>query len=42
MEQIIAELREAKACLLAGAYELCYEKLQNVDDELVMAEIKKS
>ena len=41
MEQLIAEVREAKACLLSGAYEMCFEKLQNIDDELVTMEIKK-
>lgn len=34
LENIIAEVREAKQCLLAGQYETSYEKMQNVDDEL--------
>ena len=34
LEKIIAEVREAKQCLLAGQYEMSYEKMQNVDDEL--------
>lgn len=41
MEQLINEVREAKQCLLAGAYELAYEKMQNIDDELTLREIKK-
>ena len=42
MEELIYEVRDAKNCLLSGAYELCFEKLQNIEDELVMVEIKKS
>ena len=34
LEKIIEEVREAKQCLLAGQYEMSYEKMQNVDDEL--------
>ena len=41
MEQLIYEVREAKQCLLAGNYELAYEKMQNIDDELTLREIKK-
>lgn len=42
MESIIAEVRNAKQCLLAGNYELAYTMMQNVDDELTTIEIKKS
>lgn len=39
MEQIIAEVRNAKQCLLAGNYEQAYVMMQNVDDELTAREI---
>ena len=41
MEKIIEEVRNAKRCLLVGNYELAYEMLQNVDDELTTMVIKK-
>lgn len=41
MKNIIAEVREAKNCLLAGNYELAYTLMQNVDDELTTIELKK-
>ena len=34
MENIIAEIRQAKECLKTGNYELAYEMMQNADDEL--------
>lgn len=39
MEEIIAEVRNAKYCLLAGNYELAYAMMQNIDDELTTREI---
>lgn len=41
MESIIAEVRNAKQCLLAGDYEHAFEMMQNVDDELTTLELKK-
>ena len=41
MESIITEVRNAKASLLAGNYELAYEMMQNVDDQLTLMAIKK-
>ena len=38
---LIAETREAKECLKAGAYEMAYEKIQNLEDELVWREIQR-
>lgn len=42
MEEIIAEVRELKQCLLTGYYERAYELAQNIDDEITSLEIKKS
>lgn len=41
MENIIAEIRNAKEELKAGRYDEAYVMLQNVDDELTSREIKK-
>lgn len=38
---LIAETREAKECLKAGAYEMAYEKIQNLEDDLVWKEIQR-
>lgn len=40
MENIIAEIRQAKECLKTGNYELAYEMMQNADDELTRRELE--
>lgn len=42
MDGMISEARELKNCLRAGYYERAYELAQNIEDELVTMEIKRT
>lgn len=42
MEGLIAEAKELKNCLRTGYYERAYELAENIEDELITMEIKRT
>lgn len=42
MEKVIDKVRSIKYCILTGAYELAYEKIQDLEDALTTMAIKNA